>query len=285
MKRWKLLLLVVVAGLGLFAFKPGPSTSLSDFRVVTFNVRNSDMNDPGQRAWSQRRAVASAMLLRLDADILGLQEVSPAQRADLDLDLNGYRSLGQGREGRGKGEQCPIYSRRSLPTEAEGMFWLSPTPLKPSVGWDARMPRICTWIRYPGVTVFNTHLDYAGPASRREALKLIRRQARGSAVIMGDFNDREGSQTLDPVDDLVDAFRAVHPRVAVAPDGTRLAQNVTTYTAFRKENQQGARLDFVLVTPDLRPVEAEIITAKGDVLPSDHRALAVRLRRGSPPAP
>ena len=280
--RWKVLILTGIAGLTTCALKPRPPDLLNDFRVVTFNVRNSDMNDRGERAWEHRRPVASGLLLQLDAEILGLQEVSPRQRADLDLDLSDYQGAGHGRDGRNQGEQCPIYSRRSLVVEAEGMFWLSPTPLKPSVGWDAKMPRICTWIRYPGLTVFNTHLDYAGPQSRREALQLIRRQTKGSAVIMGDFNDREGTSALEPVEDLVDAYRAVHPRLETQPDGTRLPQSNTTYDAFKKEKLNGPRLDFVFITPDLEPLEAEIVTAEGTVAPSDHRALAVHLRRRTP---
>lgn len=268
-----------IAGLTTCALKPRPPSYLDDFRVVTFNVRNSEMNDRGERAWEQRRPVASGLLLQLDAEILGLQEVSQRQRADLDLDLNEYQGAGRGRDGHNQGEQCPIYSRRNLVVEAEGIFWLSPTPLKPSVGWDARMPRVCTWIRYPGLTVFNTHLDHAGPHSRREALELIRRQAKGSAVIMGDFNAREGTPALEPVDDLVDAYRAVHPRLETRSDGTRLPQSNTTYDAFQKEKLTGPRIDFVYVTPDLEPLEAEIVTAEGALAPSDHRALAVHLRR------
>jgi len=268
-----------LAGFATCAVKPRSPQLLSDFKVVTFNVRNSEMNDPGERAWSRRRPVAKSMLLQLDADILALQEVSAGQRRDLDVDLAGYQGAGRGRDGHNQGEQCPIYSRRDLSIEAEGMFWLSPTPLKPSVGWDARMPRVCTWIRYPGLTVFNTHLDYAGPQSRREALRLIRRQAKGSAVILGDFNDREGTPTMDPVEDLVDAFRAVHPRVETRPDGTREVQNTTTYDGFKKGNLTGPRLDFVFVTPDLEPLEAEIVQPEGEILPSDHKALTVHLRR------
>ena len=276
------LLLVALAGLALCAFKPSPSATLDDFRLVTFNVRNSEMDDPGELNWQARRPVARAMLLGLEADILGLQEVSPQQRADLDLDLSGYRGVGKGRQGNGKGEQCPIYSRRGLQVESQGMFWLSPTPMEPSIGWDAKMPRICTWIRYPGLTVFNTHLDYAGPESRRQALQLIRRQAKGSAVILGDFNDREGSQALDPVDDLVDAFRAVHPRLEPQLYGLRSVQNVSTYHGFQGENRVGHRIDFVFVTPDLQPLEAEIVKPSGTVLPSDHWALSVHLKRSVP---
>ncbi len=41
----------------------------------------------------------------------------------------------------------------------------------------------------------------------------------------------------------------------------------------------GRRIDFVFVTPDLQPLEAEIVRVRGRVRPSDHRALTVLLRR------
>ena len=272
------ILTAVLIGLAAWALDSRSPYGQDDLRLATFNVRNSTMDPSGERAWAQRRPVARRMLLGLDADILGLQEVTSEQRRNLDEDLVGYRGFGQGRDGNGSGEQCPIYSQGSLTVEDHGVFWLSPTPLRPSKGWDASVPRICTWVRYPGLTVFNTHLDYAGPVSRRKSLQLIRRHSKGSVVIMGDFNDHEGAPALEPVDDLVDAFRSIHPRVELA-GGQRVIQNVTTYTAFKKGTARGPRLDFIFVSPDLEPLEARIITSHSQVLPSDHRALFVHLRR------
>ncbi len=266
----------MLAGCG-SATRPGDLPQ--EFRVATFNVRNSDMEDSGKRAWSERRPVARTMLQLLNSDVLGLQEVSGQQRLDLDQDLIGYAGVGQGRERGGGGEQCPIYFRRELKVEARGMFWLSPTPLTPSRGWDAQLPRICTWIRCSGLTIFNAHLDHAGPQSRRESLRLIRRMARGSAVILGDFNESEGAPALEPVEELVDAFRALHPRVESDREGLRLARRSNTFQAFGKSRMTGRRIDFVFVTPDLQPLEAEIVRVQGRVRPSDHRALTVLLKR------
>lgn len=266
-----LLWLLVIGALSGCAPRSSPGSLPQEFRVVTFNVHNSEMNDTGARAWAQRRPIARSMLMQLDADIMGLQEVSSEQRQDLDYDLIGYRSVGQGRLHDGQGEQCPIYSRQDLTIEAEGMFWLSPTPLEPSIGWDAQLPRICTWIRYPGLSVFNAHLDHLGTESRRQSLLLIRRLSKGSAVIMGDFNDREGSPALQPVGDLIDAFRALHPSIE--------PRKGNTFRAFDKGRRTGQRIDFVFITPDLQPLQAELVRARGRVRPSDHRALTVRLKR------
>ena len=245
----------------------------ADFRVTTFNLRNSTMRDTGANTWKSRFPVAVQMLDAQDAAILGFQEVSDEQRRDLDVTLSDYRGVGDGRDGPGRGEQCPVYFRRGLKPEASGTFWLSPTPTKPSRGWDAKMPRICTWVKYPGLTIFNTHLDFKGAESRREALKLIRQRISGSAIVMGDFNDHEGADALEPVADLVDAYRSVQP---LDPN-----RDETTYHAFQGERHSGPRIDFIFVTPDLKPVEASIVheaSASGP-FPSDHRAVTVRLQK------
>lgn len=217
--------------------------------------------------------MAMHMLGAQHAAIFGFQEVSAEQRCDLDRELSDYRGVGDGRDGQGQGEQCPVYVRGGFEPEASGTFWLSPTPTQPSRGWDANMPRICTWVRYPGLTVFNTHLDFKGAESRLEALKLIRQRISGSAIVMGDFNDEEGSSALAPLADLVDAYRSVQP---FDPD-----RDETTYHAFEGERHTGPRIDFIFVTPDLKAVEASIVregSASGP-FPSDHRAVTVRLRK------
>ena len=56
----------------------------------------------------------------------------------------------------------------------QGTFWLSPASAVPSKGWDAALPRICTWgqFRDKGTGFvfyfFNTHFDHMGgwPAAK-----------------------------------------------------------------------------------------------------------------------
>ena len=78
-KSWQILLLSLTAGLATCGVKPRPDDHWTEIRVVTFNVRNSEMNDRGERAWEHRRPVAARMLKQLDADVLGLQEALRSQ--------------------------------------------------------------------------------------------------------------------------------------------------------------------------------------------------------------
>ncbi len=61
-------------------------------------------------------------------------------------------------------------------------FWLSETPEKPSVGWDAVLPRICTWghFKYKDTgfefLFFNLHMDHIGKQARVESALLVQQK-------------------------------------------------------------------------------------------------------------
>lgn len=265
----KLVALLLVLGLLLAARFPSLGANFDEFTVMTFNLRNSAMRDRGERSWASRRKVAIATIRGQAPDVVGFQEVSPRQRADLEEGLVGYHSRGTGRDGGGRGEQCPIFWKMERRALDSGTFWLSPTPQRPSRGWDARMRRICTWVSFEGLTVFNTHLDFAGRESRRQALRLIDRRARGSVVVMGDFNERPGSPTLESLG-LIDAYDVIHPD----------SREFTTFHSFQgTERKVGPRLDYIMVSPDLEVVNAEIVQSVASRLPSDHAAVVARLRK------
>ena len=58
-------------------------------------------------------------------------------------------------------------------------FWLSETPEKISVGWDAALERICTYARFKDLEnnrefwIFNTHFDHIGVKARSKSVKII----------------------------------------------------------------------------------------------------------------
>jgi endonuclease/exonuclease/phosphatase family metal-dependent hydrolase len=89
-------------------------------------------------------------------------------------------------------------------------------------------------------------------------------------IVTGDFNSGEGSQPYvelmqRPADGqaqaLHDAFRTVHPQRGA---------NEGTFNGFQP-GRGGARIDWILTSPDWQPMAAEIITAERDGrYPSDH---------------
>lgn len=174
-------------------------------RVMTYNIRYDNPGD-GPDTWNVRKdAVVSAVRFH-KADILCVQEGLSHSVEFLAQQL-GYEWFGVGRnDGKSAGEYSAIfYDPRKFIRLDGGNFWLSPTPEKPGMGWDATSIRIATWVklkdRRSGRTffVFNTHVDDAGRRARLEGTKLvmsrIRSIAQGSPLVLtGDFNSDESDQ-------------------------------------------------------------------------------------------
>lgn len=148
--------------------------------VVSYNIRYDNSQD-GENQWDIRKETLASYLLKSTPDIIGMQEVLNNQLADLSNFLKDYKYVGVGREdGKTKGEYSPIFYRKSkLKVLMSSTFWLSETPQKISVGWDAALERICTYALFidrkskKQFWVFNTHFDHLGEIARSESVNLI----------------------------------------------------------------------------------------------------------------
>ncbi len=190
--------LLVVAGQAM----AGPAgCGAAEFRAMTYNIRLDTPADRENR-WAMRRDLLFGQIRLLKPAVLGMQEVLPGQRADLVAALPGYQVLGGGRDGaREGGEASPLLvDRLVFRVVSVGMFWLSPTPDRPSRGWDAAYPRIATWAhlvrRSDGrrLLAVNTHWDHIGLQARLNgALQLTgwiaaHRREDEAVLVLGDFN-------------------------------------------------------------------------------------------------
>jgi len=171
------------------------------FVVMSYNIRMNTEAD-GVNAWPLRKDKVAGLLQFHEADLFGVQEALPEQVADLVAAFPDFDHVGVGRDdGVSKGEHMCIFFRKSrFEKLADGTFWLSETPEKPGMGWDAACNRTCTWIRLKDKETgkefmhFNTHLDHRGTVARREGSKLILKKiaeinTKGLPMILtGDFN-------------------------------------------------------------------------------------------------
>jgi len=191
--------------------------------VMSFNIRYDNPGD-GENAWQFRKEEVANLIRELGPDILGLQEVLAHQLQDLLGLLTGYEGVGVGRDdGRSKGEYSPVLYRSDRFTLlGHQTVWLSQTGDTASVGWDAALPRICTYVRLRDQTsgdtihVFNTHFDHIGRVAREMSAELIQFKVDEwvpdgqSMIVMGDLNDPPTARSiallknrlLDPYDDL-----------------------------------------------------------------------------------
>jgi endonuclease/exonuclease/phosphatase family metal-dependent hydrolase len=233
----------------------------------SYNLRNDNKSDvENGNAWAQRLPVIAGLIRFHEFEVLGTQEALHHQLLGLQKLLPAYSFTGCGRDdGHEAGEHTAIFFRKDRFNLLEsGTFWLSPTPEKPSKGWDAHLPRICTWAKLAKVDgsgnlfVFNTHFDHRGAQARLESAKLILAKvqeiARDAPIILtGDFN----------VDQTSDSYRLLHDSSLLADSfetaTDRYALNGTA-NAFRADAKTESRIDHVFHSPQLKPVRYGVLT-------------------------
>ena len=264
-------------------------------RILSHNIRYATTSlFKNERSWQERRALMTNELayntrpytyssnhetesIARTAAFICLQEVLHSQLSDVLHDLNGSHSIeqdeslpdgplwahiGVGREdGHTKGEYNPIiYPVKLFELLHFQNLWLSPTPDRPSKGWDAGSMRILT------IGVFRskstgqqiiaccTHLDNVGTESRKHSIPIIlkrmeglRSEWNGAAVfLVGDFNSQTNQEAyleMAASDLMCDLQDHVRPERRY---GDRI-----TFTGFDpdQDREDQARIDFIWLGP------------------------------------
>ncbi len=224
--------------------------------VASYNLRYDNPSDSlNGNGWDARYPVIAQIIQFNDFDVVGTQEGFAHQLEDLKGALSGYEYFGVGRDdGKHAGEHSAIFYRTDkLEVLNKGDFWLSETPDVPSKGWDAVLPRICSWghFRYKDTgfefLFFNLHMDHIGVQARVESVLLVQEKMKEfgpelPAILTGDFN-------VDQFHDSYQAFvgngvwRDAHDvaDVTYAPTGTTNTFNPNHFTE--------SRIDHVFVSP------------------------------------
>ena len=286
MTRLRSALLAIVAAVTIGAAPP--ARTCEPLRVMSYNIR-LDLESDGISRWSNRREQFIGQVRLMQPAILGLQEVVPGQKADLEQALPGYAFLGVARDdGRNKGEFSNLAIDRAVfRIQSSGTFWLSPTPNLPSKGWDAAYPRIATWAKLVRRSdgrrflALNTHFDHVGQTARLESARQITRwisanRTLGETVLMtGDLNAEPGSP---PLIELTGArlglrdTKTVSKTPPVGPEGT-----FNNWVLVPSETR---RIDYVLADPGVE-VERYAVLAwhgEGGRPASDHFAVVADVK-------
>lgn len=263
--------------------------SNTKLRVMTYNIRLDTPVD-GPDRWTYRRAGVAAQIDWFRPDIFGLQEVVFNQKQDMIADLPEYRLIGAGRDdGHNAGESSPIGYRAALFDLLEsGTFWLSPTPDRPSKGWDAAFPRVATWarlrIRAGGKTVLavNTHWDHIGVEARKQSGMLLARwlsEHRGKAdhnILIGDFNSDLGSDGLRALTESGTGLRDSRAASLSKPFGPS-----GTFNNFKLQPEAHETIDHILVGEKVSVVRYAVIAQNVDGrMLSDHYPVLADLQLG-----
>ncbi len=239
-----------------------------DLTIGSYNIRYDNKNDQANgNGWNRRLPVVSSLIQFIDYDVVGCQEVLNNQLEDLTRELPEYGYVGVGRDdGKKAGEFAPIfYKKDKFNVLDSGEFWLSETPEKPSKGWDAALPRICTYIHLQEKATgkklwyFNLHMDHVGTKAREESSKLVIRRIKEmlkreeAAVLTGDFNVDQHN----PIYGILEQSGIVRDSYVLAPFKYAWTGS---FTAFDTNLYTDSRIDHVFVTEQLKVKKYAILT-------------------------
>jgi endonuclease/exonuclease/phosphatase family metal-dependent hydrolase len=255
-------------------------------RVMSFNIRNSHADAHNEHRWDNRKHAVAETIRRFNPDLLGAQECRAEQVDFLTEQFADYDIIGVCRDdGCRAGEAASIAIRRDrFELRDSGTFWLSANPMEiGSVGWDANLPRICTWTTIKDrdaareMVALNTHYDHLGVIARVESSRLIARWIEERAhdlptIVIGDFNSDASGESYDALvtgGRLCDTFRVTHPQ--------RVADE-STFHRFTGIGR-GDRIDWILCSEHFEVLACEIERNSPDgAVASDHFPVTAELR-------
>lgn len=260
------------------------TTKAQTLDVISYNIRYDNPNDAPNN-WDNRKDFLISQLNFYHPDVFGTQEGLVHQLKDMDQGLEDYAYFGIGRDhGDERGEFTAIfYDKTKYNVVEQATFWLSETPEIPSKGWDAALPRICTYglleSKEDGMRfmVFNTHFDHVGVKAREESSRLILKKIKElnpdnlPVVLTGDFNLESDSPGVQAI---VGQMKDTHVEVgknAFGPKGT--------FNGFEFNKPVERRIDYIFVSPNnVEVLKSAILSDSKDCrYPSDHLPVLARL--------
>lgn len=251
-------------------------TQAQEVTAITYNIRmNTDAD--GENAWPLRKEYLASQIKFYDPDFFGVQEALPEQMDFLRKQFSDYMALGEGREGKNKDEFSALFFKtEKFDLEESGMFWLSETPEKISTGWDAALPRVCTYGLFSlkngdkKIWVFNTHFDHIGQKARVNSAQLILDKIKElntenyPVVVMGDLNVEPDNEVIATFKKEMNDAYEVSKTGAFGPKGT--------FNGFHFDEPVIKRIDHIFVSKNgLEVLKYAILSDSKDLkYPSDH---------------
>ena len=235
--------------------------------VASYNIRQYNKQDSiNGNGWQVRCPILAQLIRFHEFDVFGTQEGFKHQLEDLKAALPGYDYTGVSREdGADAGEHSAIFYRTDLFTLVDhGDFWLSETPEKPSIGWDAVLPRICSWARLrhnptgKEFLFFNLHMDHIGKQARVESALLVQQKMNefGSELptfLTGDFNVDQTHQSytaLTTSGKLKDSYCTA--KLVYALNGT--------FNDYSTNDYSTSCIDHIFVSPNVKVDKYGVLT-------------------------
>ena len=251
--------------IGLLSCQNQKPAENGSFTTASYNLRYANAEDSAAgNGWGKRYPVMAKLIQYHSFDIFGTQEGYIRQLEDMKAALPGYEYIGVGRnDGKEAGEHSAIsYRTDKFDLIKKGDFWLSETPDTASIGWDAVLPRICSWGHFKckdtGFEFLFFNLHHIGKKARVESAFLVQEKmkelgANLPAILTGDFNvDQTHSSYKALVSNgvLKDSYESADFRYAT--NGT--------FNSFDPNNFTESRIDHVFVSPLFKVKKYGVLT-------------------------
>lgn len=227
-----------------------PFSSIGQISTMSFNIRYDNPDDK-ENWWNYRKDGIAKMIDYYSPTFLGIQEGLEHQVKYLDSVLADYNYVGVGRDdGKTKGEYTAIFYKKSdIQSIRTKTYWLSETPEKVSVGWDASMERITTFTEFHDkkgketLYVFNCHFDHKGSESRKKSAELIlklieqKKISNEKVIVMGDFNCTPTDRPIKILKTVLNDSFETSLKTPYGPIGT--------FNGFKPNARMDGRIDYI----------------------------------------
>lgn len=245
-----------------------------DFSVMSYNIRLSTEGDK-DNWWEHRKEAVVDLIKRNDPISFGVQEALESQMNFMNEALSDYDYIGVGRDdGKRAGEFSAVFYKKGLKVLESGTFWLSTTPDKVSKGWDAALPRVCSYAKFETgdgkqFWHFNTHFDHVGIEARAQSAQLIVDKIkemtgkRDAVILTGDFNVTPDTDPYANITKYMDDDMEKSKSKLVGPIGT--------FSGFDVNSKLERRIDYIF-SRNLKVLEYSHLDDKRDngLWVSDH---------------
>ena len=253
-----------------------------DFSVMSYNIK-LDYPKEGKNSWANRKPFFINQIQFYEPDVLGVQEAMPNQMKDMDSVLVNYSYVGVGRDdGKNEGEFSAVfYKTDKFNVINSGTFWLSKTPNKVSMGWDAVCNRVCTYVLLKdkdsgkSFWVFNTHFDHVGKEARKNSATLIMEKIKKlnmdnhSVILIGDFNMESDHESIQHIKTELKDSKEI-AELDFGPEGT--------FNGFQFDKPVTRRIDFAFVSEDVTVSKYAVLSDNWNLqYPSDHMPVLIKI--------
>lgn len=246
-------------------------------KLMTYNIK-LDYPKEGENSWNNRKDWMVGQINFYAPDVFGIQEAMPNQMRYIDSAMTNYGFIGVGRDdGKDAGEYSAIfYNKTKLKIVKGSTFWLSETPDKVSMGWDAACNRVCTYALFEDLKtkkqfwVFNTHFDHVGVMARAKSTELILNKIKEitnynlPVFLMGDFNLEPETENIQLIKSKLVDSKEVSVNKPFGPSGT--------FNNFEFDKPVTRRIDYIFISKNNIKVKkyAVLSDSKDLKYPSDH---------------